>query len=352
MEPGTVQTVLGPIGTDDLGVTLPHEHLLLDEMLPKFAPEFSPHASAWTRAQWTAPLTLANRYENQRQGTLYRDNLSLGSIEEAIAECEDFRLHGGSTIVDLTSVGLGRDPLSLRRISQASGVHVVMGAGHYVAEYHRSDIADLDVSAISDEIVAEAQSGIGELKIRPGIIGEVGLTWPVHPEEDKVLRACVRASLESELPLSIHPGRSVEAPLDACARIDKCGGDLSRTVIGHIDRTLFDIEDMDRLARTGCYVEFDLFGQEEAYSRWTPAAMPNDGGRIRSIMELGERGYSDQLLISQDIGSKSRTQVYGGEGRSHIVKRVVPFMRMLGAGDDLLNKLLIANPARMLRLGG
>lgn len=352
MEPGTVQTVLGPIGTDDLGVTLPHEHLLLDETLPKFAPELSPHVSAWTRAQWTAPLTLANHYENRRQGTLYRDNLSLGSIEEAIAECEDFRLHGGSTIVDLTSVGLGRDPLALRRIAQASGVHVVMGAGHYVAEYHRSDIAGLDVFAISDEIVSEAQSGIGDLRIRPGIIGEVGLSWPVHSQEDKVLRACARASVESGLPLSIHPGRSVEAPLDACARIEKYGGDLSRTVIGHIDRTLFDIEDMDRLARTGCYVEFDLFGQEEAYSAWTPAAMPNDGGRIRAIMELGQRGFSDQLLISQDIGSKSRTQAYGGEGRSHIVKHVVPFMRTLGAGDDLLDKLLIANPARMLRLGG
>ena len=261
MEPGTIQTVLGPIAADDLGVTLPHEHLLIDEMLPEFAPESAPHVSAWRRAQWTAPLTLATHYENRREGTLYRDNLSLSSVEEAIAECQDFRVHGGSTIVDLTSVGLGRDPLALRQISQASGVRVVMGAGHYVAAYHRSELAGLDFSAISDEIVAEEKSGIGELRIRPGIIGEVGLSWPVHPEEDKVLRACVQASLESGLPISIHPGRNVEAPFDACARISRYGGDLSRTVIGHIDRTLFDVADMDRLARTGCYLEFDLFGQ-------------------------------------------------------------------------------------------
>lgn len=353
MEPGIVQTVLGPVATGELGVTMPHEHLLLDEILPKFAPEFSSHVSAWRRAQWTEPLTLANHYENRREGILYRDNMALDSIAEAIAECADFRLHGGSAIVDLTSIGLGRDPVALRQISLASGVHVVMGSGHYVFDYHRPDLAGLGADAIRDEIVAEARSGITELGIRPGIIGEVGLSWPVHPQEDKVARACAQASAESGLALSIHPGRSAEAPLDACGRIDRYGGDLSRTVIGHIDRTLFDIEDMDRLARTGCYLEFDLFGQEEAYSPWNPGlAMPNDGMRIHAIMELAGRGFGDQLLISQDIGSKARTQAYGGEGRSHIVKRVVPFMRMLGAGDDLISQLLIANPARMLRLAG
>lgn len=352
MQADTIQTVLGPVRSADLGVTLPHEHLLIDEILPKFAPEFSPTASAWARAQWAEPLTLANHYENRRQGTLYRDNMSLGSVDEAIAECEEFRLYGGRTIVDQTSVGLGRDPLALRRISQAAGVHVIMGAGHYVADYHRPDLADLDVSAICDEIVSEAQEGIGDLRIRPGIIGEVGLSWPVHPREDKVLRACAQASVSSGLALSVHPGRSVESPLDACARTEGAGGDLGRTVIDHIDRTLFDVEDMVKLARTGCYLEFDLFGQEEAYSAWTPKAMPNDGGRIRAIMALADRGFADQLLISQDIGSKARTQLYGGEGRSHIVKHVVPLMRMMGAASELVDKLLVANPARMLRLGG
>lgn len=352
-QPGIAQTVLGQVSTVNLGVTLPHEHLLIDELIAKLSPEFSPQVSAWRRAQWHAPLTLANHYENRREGTLYRDNVSLASLEEAVTECAEFRSHGGSTIVDLTSVGLGRDALALRRISQASGVHVIMGAGYYVADYHRPGLADMEVAAIKDEIVTEATFGVGDLGIRPGIIGEVGLSWPVHSHEDKVLEACVRASAETGLPLSIHPGRNIESPFDACRRIEKYGGNLARTVIGHVDRTLFEIEDMERLARTGCYVEFDLFGQEEAYSPWSPGvAMPNDGGRIKAVVGLADRGFADQLLISQDIGSKSRTQAYGGEGRSHIVKRVVPFMRALGVSQDLLDKLLIANPARMLTIGG
>ena len=40
------------------------------------------------------------------------------------------------------------------------------------------------------------------------------------------------------------------------------GADLSRTVMSHIDRTIFDDTKLLEFARRGCYVEFDLFGVE------------------------------------------------------------------------------------------
>jgi phosphotriesterase-related protein len=306
------------------------------------------------------------------------------SEEEAVDECKRFKENGGDCIVDATPFwAYGRDPLALRRISINSGVRVVMGTGYYVYAYHPPEMASWDAGRVCEEIlkdielgyekanvdpdtyrrlsgssaggeeaegVAESESAVREHTVKPGIVGEIGLTWPEHPGERKSLEGGVQASLKSGLPLMIHPGRSQDAPLNAARLVEDFGGDLSRTIICHIDLRVSDVQRMLDLARMGCYLEFDAFGWEEAYYPLSTFVLPNDAQRVRYMQALMEYGFADQLLVSHDIDVKARTTKYGGEGRQHIVKRVVPLMRQMGMTWQEIDHILIDNPATVLTI--
>jgi phosphotriesterase-related protein len=95
-------------------------------------------------------------------------------------------------------------------------------------------------------------------------------------------------------------------------------GDTSRLIISHVERTLFCVDDFIKLAQTGCYLEFDLFGLESSYYPWSPVDMPNDATRTDYIIALCSREFGDQVLMSHDIDMKVRLEKYGGEGCGHI----------------------------------
>lgn len=333
---GNVQTVLGPINPTAMGQTLTHEHLLLDISAPE------------TRNDPGEPITLENSGRFRRHAGLNPFNLRLTSEAEATEEMRHFKAAGGGTIVEATSMGLCRDPEGLRRIAQASGVHVVMGASYYVHNYHPPEVASMTEADITDVIVRDVTEGVGDTGIKAGLIGEVGLFWPMHTDEIKVLRASARAQQETGAPLMIHPGRDTAAPLEAMRIVHEAGGDAHRTIMAHIDRTLFSLESMVALARTGCYLEFDLFGKESSFYPLAPIDMPNDAMRIDHLMRLIEAGYRDQLVIAHDICFKTCLMKYGGDGYEHILKNVVPVMRRKGMSEDDISAILVHNPARIM----
>ena len=339
-----VQTVLGPVAPADLGPTLTHEHLLVRLGQPD-----SPATDPIDRARWEEQIRLENLHEVRMHYTMYRDNLSLDSEPLAIEELAHFKRAGGGTIVDVTSGGLGRNPEALRRISSATGVQVVMGAGYYVWQFHPDEIAELSEQDICDLIVRDVQEG--EDGVKPGIIGEVGLTWPVHPAERKVLRAAARAQARTGVALSIHPGRNPAAPMDAIKTVIAAGGDPSRTVIDHLDRTLFDIAAFLELAETGCWLELDLFGLESVYAPSLDVDLPNDAMRVRLLRQLADAGYLDRVLVAHDICLKHQLRTYGGPGYDHILSNVVPLMRRRGWTEAEINQVLVENPAEMLAIG-
>src|SRR5205823_8580268 len=172
---------------------------------------------------------------------------------------------------------------------------------------------DLSEEQIYERIVRDLVEGVDDSGIRAGIIGEIGLTWPVHPDEVRVLCAAARAQAGTGAALLIHPGRNPEAPLDALRRAREAGGDPRRTIMSHVDRTLFSLDAMRALAAEGFYVELDLFGQESSYYPLAPIDMPNDATRVDYLRGLIEAGYRDQLVIAQDICNKAHTAKYGGE---------------------------------------
>jgi phosphotriesterase-related protein len=196
-------------------------------------------------------------------------------------------------------------------------------------------------------MIADVTVGVDGTGIRAGLLGEIGCTWPWTENEKKVLRAAVAAQRETGAPLMIHPGRHERAPMDIAEFVRKEGGNLRRTVMCHIDRTIADVSRVVDLAQTGIWLEYDLFGLETSYYPYNPAFdMPNDGGRMAHILALAEQGHADQLLLSHDIAYKHCLTKYGGYGYHHLLVNVVPRLRGKGMDDAAIRRLLVENPAR------
>ncbi len=334
---GKIQTVLGPIDPSELGFTQPHEHLLVALLPPGMREDYEGE-----------PITLENVGHYRRHWLNNPENLKLTDEAEAIDELKRFKSSGGGAVVELTPINTGRDPEGLARISRGADVHVVMGTGFYQAAYHPSGSENLSDEAIADIFVGEVERGADGTGIKAGIVGEIGLDWPLYESEEKALRAAAMAQAQTGAALNIHPGRAPESSADAVRIVKEAGGDPERTIMSHVDRSIFSLDEMLRLAETGCYLEYDLFGQEISYYPVDDIDMPNDASRIDYLIGLIDHGYRDKLLISQDICFKTRLARYGGEGYNHILDSVLPIMRRKGMSEDDIDAITVHNPARAL----
>src|SRR5215831_15603470 len=147
---GHVQTVLGAIAPDAMGITLPHEHLLID-----FKVMFAEPAADGDKRRAAEPVSLANLGWVRQHFNASLDNLRLTDEQVAIDEITLFQRAGGTTVVDPTPPGLARDPLALARIARAAGLNVVMGSGYYVAASHPPDMDGKSVDDLAREMIAD-----------------------------------------------------------------------------------------------------------------------------------------------------------------------------------------------------
>jgi len=341
---GRVQTVQGPIAADALGVTLPHEHLLIDERIMYQGPS---GGSAAARA--LEELVPPNLYELTCNWKASLDNLLLDE-ESARRDAELYRQEGGQSIVDVTPRNLGRDPVGLQRISKATGLHVIMGAGYYGGKTQPAELAHRSEDGIAEEIAREVTVGVGDTQVRAGVIGEIGCSWPMTAGETKVLGGAADAAKQTGACLIIHPGLDPGAPLAHLAAVEKRGLDPRRVVMAHMDHIDHDRCDkrwLASIAETGCFLAFDHFGKEISYyPEESSYEMLSDAERIRHILWLIERGHGKQIHLSQDIALKVKLVQFGGFGYRHILKRVVPRLRRLGLSEAEVRMLVAENPAR------
>jgi phosphotriesterase-related protein len=306
-------------------------------------------AAASDKGRAWEPVSLGNLGWVRQNFNANLDNLRL--LDEQVAQDEIllFKHAGGRTVVDPTPRTIGRDPLALARIARATGLNVVMGAGYYVNASHPADMDRRTVDELAREMIADVTSGVGETGVRAGLIGEIGTTYPWTENERKVLRAAIITQRETGAPLMIHPGRHPDMPMQLAEFIRKEGGELRRTIMCHICRTISDIRAVIDLAQTGIWLEYDLFGMENSFYPYNPSFdMPNDGGRMAHVLALIDAGHRGQILMSHDIAYKTS-----------LVKwrlRLSPPARERGARlrakgvDDLgLTRLLVENPGPRLR---
>ncbi len=296
-----VMTVLGPIGPADLGVVLPHEHVLLNAV------------------RWDADLWIDD-------------------VDLAIQEVELFRELGGTTIVDVTSCGIGRDPAGLARVAEATGINIVMGSGWYHEGCYAQELWRRTANEIADEIVRDLTRDVPGTGVRAGIIGEVGCRGDyVTPVEERVLRAAARAHHETGRSIITH-GDFSPIGLAQLDIFEEEGVDLTRVIVSHCD-SCTDPAYHTAVAARGAYVEFDLV---RGNSRW------EIDRHLRWIQRLTDQGYLDQILVSHDVCKLKHLTTYGGFGYGYLLREFAYELERAGFGPEARTKLFRINPMRAL----
>ena len=312
-----IQTVLGPVDPSTVGFTLPHEHTAI--------------------ALWQIP----NRWDYWE---LTRDEPVIA------AELGRFREGGGSAIVDVTVPGVGRDPAWLVRLARSTDLHIVMGCGWYRGAYYPADalIDRRSVDDLADELIREATAGIAaaglEEPVRPGIIGEIGTDKPwLSALEERVHRAAARASRQTGLPITTH-GVMSDVGLAQLTVFEAEGADLSRVVIGHAD-SYPHLDHYLEIIRRGANLEFDFLGMT-----FTPQERHGEPKLIDLLLQLLAAGYTDRVLLSQDVCHNSQLRAYEGNGYTYLQNHFLPRLRERGVSETEIKQLTVLNPRRILTI--
>jgi len=340
-----VQTVLGLISPEALGITLPHEHLICDGTT-----WFREPAEATERKWVRHPVGIDILWWLRYHPFQNYDDLQLLDEDVIVDELLRYKAYGGNSVVELTVRGMVPDHLAVARIARLTGLNIIMGTGYYVEASYPKDagVSQKSVEEIAEEFVKDIFEGFQNTGVRAGLIGELGCSWPCTENEKKVLRAGAIAQQKTGACINVHPGQHEDAAMEHVKLLDKAGADISRVIMSHIDRAVREPKHRIELAETGCVLEYDLFGREGYYPpHFRVVDIPNDAARINEILELADRGFEKQIVISQDVYNKSALCRYGGWGYAHILRDAVPVMKLKGMPEKLIHTIMVENPKRL-----
>jgi phosphotriesterase-related protein len=340
---GKVMTVRGPIDPGDVGACFTHEHILFDWGLTYWTEPESDEG----RALADSPIRLDNRGILQRNPFVIKENFWQESVHDAAREVADFRAAGGGTLVEVTPLGQGRDPLGLRRVSELTGVHIVASTGYYIQAGHPDWLAGRSVDELAAVLVRDITEGIDGTGVRAGFMGDVGTTKAVSADEEKSLRAVARAHLQTGVAFGIHVDPSDQQAMRVIEILLEEGVSPDRMVMEHMDEQP-DYDYHLRVAATGVYLEFDTWGSEFYYGPPYMVPEPRDIQRAECVRNLIDHGHVSQLLMAQDVWLRQLMKKYGGEGYDSFFRYGVPRLNQNGVTDADIRTMLVDNPARLL----
>ena len=341
-----LKTVCGNISRNEIGVTSTHEHVLLD--LTAF---YTERPVAGINNPSTQKVEMWNLGVLSRDCYALKDNLLLDDEGLQANELLKFRDAGGKTVVDASLPGIGRDAKALKRISEKTGLQIVMGTGFYVGETHPKELENMTERQIADVMVKELTEGVGDTGICAGYIGEIGISEIFDDKERKVLRAAALAQMDTDVAINVHINPWTTNGLEAADILLKEGVRPNRICISHID--VENREDyVFALLEKGVYVEFDNFGKEYYIKREVRNSgyglFVHDTERVTFLKKIIDKGYLNRVLLSCDLCLKNLLHAYGGWGYDHLLVNVVPMMLDEGITQEQINKMLINNPANWL----
>jgi phosphotriesterase-related protein len=311
----TVETALGPVATAELGATLMHEHIVTRS---PGVQENWPHL--WDRA---------------------------GILAMAERKLADLHARGIRTIVDLTTVDLGRDIGLILDVARRCRVHVIVATG--VWWMPQRYFGGHGVDAVAELFVRDITQGIGESGVKAAVIKCATDTAGVTPVIENILRASARAQKATGVPISTHTwaaGRSGEAQQAIFAQE---GVDLSRVIIGHSG----DSEDLGYLRGLmdrGSTIGMDRFGLEHFLP--TPK-------RVEVIARLCAEGYAGRMVLSHDANCWSDMLSEDDKRRTrprwhynHIPDDILPALRRAGVAEEQIQQMLAGNPRAIFEARG
>lgn len=306
-----IRTVLGDIKPSKLGRTDVHEHLLM-----------------------RSPLLRGDE---------------LDDVERSTAEATEMRNAGIDTIVELTPIGLGRDPQNLAKIAENSGLHIVLATGihqqaHYSPDHWIHHIGTDQLARLFIRDITEGCNGADYDRpheqlttIRAGIIKIGAGYWRISPMERRVFEAACKAYLQTGTPIACHleMGTAAWEVLDI---LKTWGVPLHCIMLSH----------MDRNPDPGLHAELAAEGAYLGYDGMSRAKYWPDSTILDCLLQVASRGGTERIMLGGDVARRSSFHAYGGmPGLVYLPKRFIPRLRESG-GEELVRQILVSNPARFL----
>ncbi len=308
----TVESVTGSVSVDRLGVTLMHEHIVTDLRAP----------------------------QERQEGDYDPEE----AFETARPFLDELRRAACQTLVELSPMHIGRDPVTLKRLCEASGINIVCATGIYgaanqkfIPDYARRE----SVRSLADRYVREIQDGIGETKIRPGIIKTgVNRENPLPPIERKLVSAALTAHRDTGRTVASHTPGGAQA-LSQLAIAADLNVEASAMIWVHAQNET-DQRIHRQAAREGMWVEFD--GLRERSLEW----------HLSCVLAMADAGLLNRTLVSHDAGWYRPGVESQGQYRGYTVlfEQFLPRLKKAGFSEDDIHQLLVANPAAALTVTG
>jgi phosphotriesterase-related protein len=319
-----VETVLGPIRPDAMGITLIHEHMVFG--FPGWQGDYS-----------MAPLDW---------------NAIRGKGIELLS-C--LRSLGVETVIDATPNDMGRNPRLLKELSEGAGVHIVCSTGFYnetkgaSAYFKFRNTFGNAIEEIFDLFMKEIVIGIEDTGIRPGVIKLASSKGEITEYESMFFKAAARVQRETGIPIMTHTEENTMG-MEQAELLQAGGVDPTKVVIGHMgDNT--DLSYLLRVLDKGFFIAFDRMGMQGR------AGCLFDSERYIHIVELIQSGYEEKLMLSHDYIANwlGRPVVFPDALQSlmvnwhpsHVLKNVVPALKMLGVTEAQVKTILVDNPRRL-----
>lgn len=300
-----IQTVLEKIKPEEMGVTYGHEHLLFGPPPPVDAED---------------------------------PDMQLPKVDNAIQEVNYFKLAGGQSIAEMSTVEMGRSPEGLKAISKVTDVHIIASTGFNKGKFCDLYVADKSVDQISEEMVNDLMKGMDATGIKAGIIKASSSKDHMTPGEEKIFRAAAKAHLQTGAPVSTHTEAGTFA-LEQIQQLTGSGVKPEHIIIGHLDRKL-EWDYLHAVAETGVFMGFDQLSKEKYFS---------DFERILMIKRIVEAGHRQQIILSGDLARMSYWPSYGfgkGPGLTYILWRFVPWLLENGISKETVDDFLVKNPSK------
>ncbi len=341
-----IETVLGPIDSENLGVIAPHEHFFIDTTFEAQTPSGEEEIELFN-----SPVSIHNIDVLRRNPFLVRDNMVLDDLDTIVYEVKRFKKAGGDTIVELTNIGIKRDLNKIREVSRQTGVNVIAGCGLYTGLTIPEPYSKMDEDALARWMIDEIKNGDAETGIKPGVIGEIGTSETVEPLEATSLRAAAYANLETGLPIYIHTYPWSRASLEAIDILVGEGVKPEQICICHLD-VAFDHEYLSLVFDTGAYAMFDNFGKEYYFPKqdavFSGGPFETDLDRVRMIIRMIKEGHTDRLMLATDVCLKSLLHSYGGWSYDHIFTNIAMMMENEGISKKDIETILMKNPTEFI----
>ena len=251
-----VNTVLGPVSSNDLGMTLMHEHILC--------------------ANWTARMSYPDWLDRKEV------------VDLAVKMLKAVKAYGFQTLVDCTPPGLGRDISIIKEVSEKAEMNIIASTGFYW--YEEVWKVDKDIDRMARRLIAEVEKGIQGTDCKAGII-KCATDHPGLTDKNKhMLKIIAKVYQETGLPVYTHTSIQNRIAPRQQDYLISLGIPAERMVIGHLGDT-DDIEFIEQCLKRGSYAGLDRFGLDWIFP---------DEKRISTLAELVKRGWRDKLVLSHD----------------------------------------------------